>query len=127
MSEQVAYLRKMHLLPEQAVHLSWLTCAHVYGFVMEIVCIAVGGKIGYWQVSCVANGWSGDDGCVMQGKVDKLMDDIAALKPTQFFAVPRVWTRIMDTATRKIESRGTVTKCVGCKPFPSSLANEWRS
>ena len=54
MSGQVAYLKKMDLLLEQGVHLSWLTCAHVYGFIMEIVCIAVGGKTGYWQVSYLA-------------------------------------------------------------------------
>lgn len=47
----------------------------------------------------------------LQGKVNQLVDDISILKPTMLFAVPRVWTRIMDNASRKIDERGAFVKC----------------
>eukprot|EP00967_Tisochrysis_lutea_P090040 scaffold128556_cov18-Tisochrysis_lutea.AAC.1 len=45
--------------------------------VVEEYMLYVGGSIGYWQ-----------------GDVKKLMDDLAALKPTLFVGVPRVFERI---------------------------------
>mmetsp|Transcript_15455 Transcript_15455/g.41855 ORF Transcript_15455/g.41855 Transcript_15455/m.41855 type:complete len:871 (-) Transcript_15455:974-3586(-) len=59
------------------VFLSYLPLAHIFDRVVEEYMLYVGGSIGYWQ-----------------GDVKKLMDDLAALKPTLFVGVPRVFERI---------------------------------
>lgn len=48
----------------------------------------MGGAIGFWQ-----------------GKVPLLVDDLAALKPTIFIAVPRVLDRIYQKVTDQVSSR----------------------
>jgi len=35
---------------EDEVQLSYLTTAHIYGFISELVVIATGARVGYWQV-----------------------------------------------------------------------------
>jgi len=59
------------------VFLSYLPLAHIFDRLVEEYMLYVGGSIGYWQ-----------------GDVKKLMDDIAALRPTVFVGVPRVFERI---------------------------------
>eukprot|EP00210_Caulerpa_lentillifera_P001769 g1699.t1 len=80
---------------EDEVNLSYLTTAHIYGFISELLVIASGARVGYWQ-----------------GKIDKLLDDIKALRPTSLPGVPRVWERILDATMNKIERRGLIAKTV---------------
>ncbi|KAF8698195.1 hypothetical protein HU200_035714 [Digitaria exilis] len=75
------------------VYLSYLPLAHVFDRMFEEVFIYHGSKIGFWR-----------------GDVKLLVDDIAALKPTVFCAVPRVLDRIYSSLTAKISSGGMLKK-----------------
>ncbi|GLI61184.1 hypothetical protein VaNZ11_003476 [Volvox africanus] len=57
--------------------LSYLPLAHIFDRVNEEWFLSLGGAIGYWQ-----------------GDVLKLVDDVAALQPSLFIGVPRVFDRI---------------------------------
>lgn len=69
--------------------LSYLPLAHVFERVVQITIIYYGGSIGFYQ-----------------GEIGKLMDDVAALKPTLFSSVPRLLNRIYDAVWSNIESKG---------------------
>ena len=45
----------------------------------------------------------------MQGNVKKLTDDVAALQPTLFIAVPRVLERIQSGIAAKVARKGMLT------------------
>jgi long-chain acyl-CoA synthetase len=75
------------------VYLSYLPLAHVFDRMFEEVFIYHGSKIGFWR-----------------GDVKLLVDDIAALKPTVFCAVPRVLDRIYSGLTAKISAGGILKK-----------------
>jgi long-subunit acyl-CoA synthetase (AMP-forming) len=88
------------------VHISYLPLAHIYERVNTISCTHFGCAIGFYS-----------------GDVQKLLDDIAELKPTVFCSVPRLWNRIYDKAraslpgrTRKARSHLTVALHVGQRP-----------
>lgn len=53
-SFQILVGRDMGLALDDGVHLSWLPLAHVYGFAMELACIASGSQIGFWQVRTIS-------------------------------------------------------------------------
>ena len=55
--------------------------------------LSIGGRIGYWQ-----------------GKLEALVDDIAAMKPTIFIGVPRVFDRIYNGINDKIAGAGCLKK-----------------
>ncbi|EFJ51208.1 hypothetical protein VOLCADRAFT_73402 [Volvox carteri f. nagariensis] len=57
--------------------LSYLPLAHIFDRVNEEWFLSMGAAIGYWQ-----------------GDVTKLVDDVAALQPSLFIGVPRVFDRI---------------------------------
>ena len=44
------------------------------------------------------------------GKTDRLLEDIQALQPTYFCAVPRVYEKIYKTIMDNINKRGTLVK-----------------
>lgn len=67
------------------VFLSYLPLAHIFDRVAEETFLCIGGKIGYWQ-----------------GSVKKLMDDVAALRPTIFVGVPRIFDRIYTGVSDKV-------------------------
>eukprot|EP00878_Enallax_costatus_P014704 GHUV01015380.1.p1 GENE.GHUV01015380.1~~GHUV01015380.1.p1 ORF type:complete len:524 (+),score=162.60 GHUV01015380.1:1230-2801(+) len=73
--------------------LSFLPLAHIFDRLAEDCFIAMGGAVGFWQ-----------------GNVKMLVDDIAALKPTVFIAVPRVLDRIYNGILDKINSTGGIAK-----------------
>nr|BAX25027.1 putative ACS1 [Oryza officinalis] len=75
------------------VYMSYLPLAHIFDRIFEEVFISHGSKIGFWR-----------------GDVKLLVDDIAALKPTVFCAVPRVLDRIYSGLTGKISSGGMLKK-----------------
>ncbi|KAG4967106.1 hypothetical protein JHK87_032757 [Glycine soja] len=70
---------------EDDVYFSFLPLAHVYDQIMETYCIYKGSSIGFWQ-----------------GDVRFLMEDIQALKPTLFCAVPRVYDRVYAGKARML-------------------------
>lgn len=65
--------------------------------VVEEYMLYVGGSIGYWQ-----------------GDVKKLMDDLAALKPTLFVGVPRVFERICGGINDLVSSASSALLWVRC-------------
>lgn len=67
------------------VHLSYLPLAHLMERVVQVAIISAGGAIGYYQ-----------------GDTRKLMADIAALKPTIFPSVPRLYNKIYDKITQGV-------------------------
>ena len=74
------------LMPSD-IHLSYLPLAHV---LERIVCVTLTGKgasIGFYQ-----------------GEVLKLKDDLAALKPTIFVSVPRLFNRFYDGMMAKVQA-----------------------
>ncbi len=48
----------------------------------------------------------------LQGNVKKIVDDVAALRPTLFIAVPRVLERIQSGIAGKIGGQGAIAKLV---------------
>ncbi|TVU12508.1 hypothetical protein EJB05_46159 [Eragrostis curvula] len=81
------------VLNENDVYMSYLPLAHVFDRIFEEVFIYHGSKIGFWR-----------------GDVRLLVDDIAALSPTVFCAVPRVLDKIYSGLKAKISSGGILKK-----------------
>lgn len=88
------------------VYLSYLPLAHVFDRMFEEVFIYHGSKIGFWR-----------------GDVKLLVDDIAALKPTVFCAVPRVLDRIYSGLTTRISSGGMLKKTLFNIAYKMKLGN----
>ncbi|GLC68457.1 hypothetical protein PLESTF_000693600 [Pleodorina starrii] len=65
--------------------LSYLPLAHIFDRVSEETCIAAGASIGYWS-----------------GDVARVADDAAALKPSVFIGVPRVYDRVFETVQHRL-------------------------
>lgn len=55
---------------------SYLPLAHIYGRLLEHVCVFGGGKVGYFH-----------------GNILELVDDLKLLRPTSFASVPRLYNR----------------------------------
>jgi len=77
------------LLNKDDVHLSYLPLAHVFERMVVTYLLGVGGAIGFFQ-----------------GSPLKLLDDLAALKPTIFPSVPRLLNRIYSKITDTVEATG---------------------
>jgi len=73
-------------------YLSYLPLAHVFERVVQTSVIFFGGKIGFYQ-----------------GETSKLIDDVAALKPTLFASVPRLLNRIYDAVWDNINKTGGIS------------------
>ncbi|KAK8886266.1 hypothetical protein M9Y10_041727 [Tritrichomonas musculus] len=67
-------------------HMSFLPLAHVYAYCVELVMYAQGVRVGF-----------------AQGPVKCLVDDLQALQPTIFIAVPRVLNKVSEVMKAKIE------------------------
>jgi len=74
---------------EHDVFLSYLPLAHIFDRVAEEFYLSIGGSIGYWR-----------------GDIKGLNDDIAALRPTLFVGVPRVFERIQQGVQAKMRKAG---------------------
>jgi len=79
---QISPLQPLTTRSEDDVFLSYLPLAHIFGRVAEEAFLVRGGSIGYWQ-----------------GSAKLIMDDIAALRPTLFVGVPRIFDRIYSGVT----------------------------
>jgi long-chain acyl-CoA synthetase len=74
--DQIGGLVGQTLSPDD-VMLSYLPLAHIFDRALEELFLAVGASIGYWR-----------------GRIDGVLADIGALKPTMFIGVPRVFDRV---------------------------------
>ncbi|KAK9787724.1 hypothetical protein WJX73_001807, partial [Symbiochloris irregularis] len=73
--------------------LSYLPLAHIFERAAEEMLLSKGGRIGYFR-----------------GDVKLLVDDIAALQPTIFVGVPRVFDRIYSGIISKVNAGGFLKK-----------------
>ncbi|KAL1209146.1 Long chain acyl-CoA synthetase 3 [Cardamine amara subsp. amara] len=80
-------------LTSKDVYLSYLPLAHIFDRVIEELFIYEAASIGFWR-----------------GDVKILIEDIAALKPTIFCAVPRVLERIYTGLQQKLSDGGYIKK-----------------
>ncbi|KAL0794079.1 hypothetical protein Bca101_065456 [Brassica carinata] len=80
-------------LTSKDVYLSYLPLAHIFDRVIEELFIYEAASIGFWR-----------------GDVKILIEDIAALKPTIFCAVPRVLERIYNGLQQKLSDGGFLKK-----------------
>ncbi|XP_068662147.1 long chain acyl-CoA synthetase 6, peroxisomal-like [Aristolochia californica] len=71
------------------VYISYLPLAHIYERANQIAMVYYGVAVGFYQ-----------------GDNMKLMDDMAALRPTIFFSVPRLYTRIYAGITNAVKTSG---------------------
>ena len=71
------------------VCLSFLPLPHMFERVSQLLTICAGGSIGFFQ-----------------GDALKLVDDLQALRPTRFVAVPRVLTRIQERVMSQVNEAG---------------------
>jgi long-chain acyl-CoA synthetase len=85
--------------------LSFLPLAHSFGRILEEFALSVGGHIGYWR-----------------GNVKLLMDDVAALRPTLFIAVPRILERVEDGVRGKLRKAGAVSRALFNAAFAYKLS-----
>ena len=77
----------------EEVFLSYLPLAHIFDRATEELMLYLGASIGYWR-----------------GDIKGLVDDIAALRPTLFAGVPRVFDRIYAGIKEKVDQGSFIKK-----------------
>ncbi|CAI0466075.1 unnamed protein product [Linum tenue] len=75
------------------VYISYLPLAHMYERASQVIMAYFGVAVGFYQ-----------------GDTLKLMDDLAALRPTIFCSVPRLYNRIYAGITNTVKNSGGLTK-----------------
>ncbi|KAJ4722422.1 Long-Chain Acyl-CoA Synthetase [Melia azedarach] len=73
------------------VYISYLPLAHIYERANQVMTVYFGVAVGFYQ-----------------GDNMKLMDDMAALRPTIFCSVPRLYNRIYAGITNAVKTSGTL-------------------
>ncbi|KAL0787431.1 hypothetical protein Bca101_003677 [Brassica carinata] len=71
------------------IYISYLPLAHIYERANQILAVYFGVAVGFYQ-----------------GDNMKLLDDLAALRPTVFSSVPRLYNRIYDGITNAVKTSG---------------------
>lgn len=87
-------------------YLSYLPLAHVFERIVFVVMMVLGAQIGFYQ-----------------GDVMKLMDDLAALKPTIFVSVPRLFNRIYDKVRAGVAQKGFIARTLFSWAYDTKTAN----
>jgi long-chain acyl-CoA synthetase len=85
--------------------ISYLPLAHIFDRTSEEMFLKIGGCIGYWQ-----------------GVLPELINDIAALKPTMFVGVPRVFDRIQQRISDRVAGSGCIKSLLFKWGFNGKLA-----
>ncbi|XWS57539.1 hypothetical protein CRYUN_Cryun09bG0183200 [Craigia yunnanensis] len=85
-----AFCRALKFYPSD-IYISYLPLAHIYERTNQIICVYHGMGVGFYQ-----------------GDNLKLMDDLAALRPTIFCSVPRLYNRIYAGITTAVKTSGTL-------------------
>ncbi|XP_044500079.1 long chain acyl-CoA synthetase 6, peroxisomal-like isoform X1 [Mangifera indica] len=73
------------------VYISYLPLAHIYERANQVMVVYFGASVGFYQ-----------------GDSMKLMDDLAALRPTVFCSVPRLYNRIYASITNAVKTSGVL-------------------
>ncbi|KAE9451973.1 hypothetical protein C3L33_16135, partial [Rhododendron williamsianum] len=89
---------------EKDVYFSYLPLAHIFDRVIEEILIRHGGSIGFWR-----------------GDVKLLTEDLGALKPSIFCAVPRVLDMLYTGLKKKISSGSLVKRSLFDIAYRSKL------
>ncbi|KAL7132145.1 hypothetical protein ABFS83_12G052200 [Erythranthe nasuta] len=92
------------------VHISYLPLAHVYERINQIMLVYCGGASGFYQ-----------------GDNTKLLEDVAALKPTIFCSVPRLYNRIYHGVMNSVKMCGFIKKMLfnaAYKAKKQAISNE---
>ncbi|XVF57445.1 hypothetical protein PTKIN_Ptkin06aG0206000 [Pterospermum kingtungense] len=84
------FCRKVKFYPSD-IYISYLPLAHIYERTNQIICAYYGVGIGFYQ-----------------GDNLKLMDDFAALRPTLFSSVPRLYNRIYTGILNAVKASGAL-------------------
>lgn len=85
--------------------ISYLPLAHIFDRTTEEMFLRLGGSIGYWQ-----------------GILPELINDVAALKPTMFVGVPRVFDRIHQRINDRVSGSGCLKSLLFKWGFNGKLA-----
>lgn len=88
------------------VYFSYLPLAHSFETVMQIGGLIGGASVGFFQ-----------------GDVRKLTDDIAALRPTVFAGVPRVYSRIYDRVMQAVAEGSFMKRMLFEKAYATQAEN----
>ncbi|KAI9318729.1 hypothetical protein BX666DRAFT_2026157 [Dichotomocladium elegans] len=88
------------------VYISYLPMAHTFERTAQGLSVYQGASIGFFQ-----------------GNTAKLLDDIAALKPTIFCSVPRLFNRIYDKVLGTVKAKGGTTAYMFNKAYNAKKAN----
>lgn len=86
-------------------YLSYLPLAHIFERVIQLFLVSSGSKIGFYQ-----------------GDVLKLMDDLAALRPTVFVSVPRLFTRIYNKVYEGLKAKSFIAQALFKYAYSTKLA-----
>lgn len=97
---QVHIVGKILSAPGDHAVLGFLPLAHIFGRLVESLCMHNGVKIGYWQ-----------------GDPTLLVEDIKALKPTLMATVPRVLDRVYDKVKANVEAASWFNRTVFNKAY----------
>ena len=90
----------------QEVHLSYLPLAHIFETVVMNLMLSLGGAVGFYQ-----------------GDTLKIIDDLAALRPTVFVSVPRLYNRIYDKVVGGAKDKGAIAAALFSRALATKLAN----
>lgn len=82
----------LEVVPDD-VHLSYLPLAHAFEREVQVFLLGCGARIGFYS-----------------GDTNKLLEDIAILKPTFFPSVPRLLNRIYDKVLAGVNEKGGIAK-----------------
>jgi long-chain acyl-CoA synthetase len=77
------------------VMLSYLPLAHIFDRALEELFLHVGASIGYWR-----------------GRIDGVLADIGALRPTMFIGVPRVFDRVYAGVLAQLNAASPIRRAV---------------
>ncbi|KAJ3120489.1 Long-chain-fatty-acid--CoA ligase 5 [Physocladia obscura] len=88
------------------VHISYLPLAHIYEKVAFATVMGCGGAVGFFR-----------------GDVSLLLEDIALLKPTLFFSVPRLLNRIHDKIITQANSRTALRSYIFSSAVAAKMGN----
>lgn len=98
--------RSLFELRSTDVHISYLPLAHIFERIVMTALMTVGAGIGFYQ-----------------GDTLKLMEDIAALRPTIFVSVPRLFNKVYDKVLAGVKEKSTFKQMLFNWGYNAKLEN----
>lgn len=86
--------------------ISYLPLAHIFGRVVDMTALALGGRLGYFS-----------------GDVTKIVEDVQILQPTVFPSVPRLLNRVYASIVQKTVEAPGVKGAIARRAVEAKLAN----